>query len=354
MKTYKLFEGKQLLYFGACFIMSLVLSVAGYSQDYTKSYNATYDVAKGADLVIKNKFGKINCQAWDESRVTISVTVKVDASSEEKAQKILNKITVELTGNQNRVEGTTSVGSTGNGDFSIDYQVRMPRWIDLDLNDQFGDIYIDESEGTAKIDLEYGAMGAKSFKGSSTTMTVKFSDITVDYVKDGDIHSEYSDCKIEEAEKLRLFSRFDDLKVDYTGNLVLDSQYDDVTVKGAEEVISVSRFSDLDFGKIMGKFDFDIEYGQLNVDYVGPKFGSGKIRNSFADAGLSFDKASVIDVDAELEFGEMTYPKSSSISHQEINYTTNVYKGKLGSGIATPASLTVDSKNANVKLGFSE
>lgn len=354
MKTHKLFKGKQLLYFGTCFVILLVFSMAGYSQDYTKSYNATYDVVKGAELAIKNKFGKINCQAWDESRVTISVTVTVDASTEEKAQKVLNKITVELTGNQNRVEGTTSVGSINNGDFSIDYQVRMPRWINLDLNDQFGDIYIDESEGTAKIDLEYGALGAKSFKGSSTAMTIKFSDITVDYVKNGDIHAEYSDCKIGEAEKLQLYSRFDDLKVDYAGNLVLDSQYDDATIKAAVEVISVSRFSDLDFGRIMGQFDFDIEYGQLNVDYIGPKFGSGKIRNSFADASLSFDKTSVIDVNAELEFGEMSYPKSSSMNHQEVNYTTNIYKGKLGSGVATPAPLTIDAKNANVKLNFSE
>jgi hypothetical protein len=39
------------------------------AQDFTKTYyNEKYDVDKGANLVIHNKFGDIHCQAWDESR----------------------------------------------------------------------------------------------------------------------------------------------------------------------------------------------------------------------------------------------------------------------------------------------
>lgn len=327
--------------------------LSGIGQEYTKIYDGSYNVDKGAELSIRNKFGKINCLAWDDSKVTIHVTVKVDASSQEKADRVLSKISVELSGTQTKVQGITSVGSISNSDFSIDYDIRMPRWMELDLNNQFGDIYLDETEGDAKINLQYGEMEARSFKGNMTEMSIKFSDAEVDYIRDGNINIEYSDWESEKADNLRFYSRFSDVEAETSGKLVLDSQYDDVTINNAGEIILITRFTDAEIKKINGKFDFDSQYGELVVDYIAPGFTEGKVRNSFSDVRLTFDPKVTINVDAEMQFGELGYPKSASISHQTVNYTTQVYKGKIGSG-TTAGQLTIIGKNANAKISFSE
>ncbi|HOX78596.1 MAG TPA: hypothetical protein PLW31_11225 [Bacteroidales bacterium] len=353
MKTLLFTYRKSLRTIVLLFSVLLLDPLSGTGQEYTKIQDGSYNVVKGAELTIRNKFGKINCLAWDESKVTIHVIVKVNASSQEKADRVLNKINVELSGTQTKVEGITTVGSISNSDFSIDYDIRMPRWMKLDLNNQFGDIYLDETEGDAKINLQYGELEARSFKGNSTEMSVKFSDAEIDYIKDGNINIEYSDWESENADNLRFYSRFSDLEAETSGKLVLDSQYDDVTINSAGEIILITRFTDAEIKKINGKFDFDSQYGELNVEYIAPGFVEGKVRNSFSDVNMTFDPKVNINVDAEMQFGELNYPKSASISHQTENYTTQVYKGKIGSG-TTAGQLTIIGKNANARISFSE
>ena len=324
------------------------------AQEFTKTYQGKYDVDKGANLLIKNKFGDIKCIAWDESSVSIVVTVKVDASSQEKADRVFDKIDVELNGARTQVEGTTEVGSINNADFSINYDIRMPGWINVDLNNQFGDIYIDEIEGLARIRLEYGAMEANAFNGPQTDLMVKFSDAEAGYIKDGVLNIEYSEWKSEGAENFRVFSRFSEVTLEKVANLNLDSQYDEINVESSGAVISVSRFSELGFGRINGDFDFDIEYGELDVEYISAAFKMGKVRNTFAGASLTFDPKASLNLNAEVQFGDLDYPKAISMNHETIGYTTEIYKGKLGMASDTPSQLVINSKNADASINFAE
>jgi hypothetical protein len=325
------------------------------AQDFTKTYQGNYDVDKGANLVIQNKFGNIQCQAWDQSNVSINVTVKVDASSQEKADKVFNKIGVEISGSRTSVQGITTVGNMNNADYSIDYEVRMPRWINIDLDNQFGDIYLDEADGSVKINLEYGAMEANALNGPKTELTIKFSDAEAGYMKDADVKLEYSEWKSKGAENLVLNSRFGEVSIGKVAKLNLDSQYDEVNVESVGQLISVSRFSELEFGKLTGDFDFDIEYGGLEVNYISAEFKVGKIRNSFAEADLTFDPKASMNVNAELEFGDLSYPKgNASLNHVTENYTNNIYKGKIGASASPSSQLTIVSKNSDVSIDFED
>jgi hypothetical protein len=335
-------------------ILFLLPWLAVSAQDFTKTYEKKIDVDKGASLLIKNKFGKVNCMVWEQSTVSITVTVDVEASSQERANRIFDKINVEISGDRARVQGITEVGSISNADFSIDYEVRMPKWIDLDLNNQFGDIYIDAVEGNAQVKLEYGAMEAGAFSGTQTDLMIKFSDAEAGYVKNGTLNIEYSEWQSDGADNLKVITRFSEVNLDKVAVLNLDSQYDEVVVGNAGEVISVSRFSELNFGKIKGSFDFDIEYGELDVEYIAPTFANGKLRNTFAGASLGFDPGASISLDAELQFGDLSFPKALSMNHETVGYTTEIYKGKLGSASGTPSQLRIISKNADVNIDFTE
>lgn len=335
--------------------LSLLPWMAVLAQDFTKTYQGKYDVDKGAGLTIQNKFGEIKCQAWDDSSVSINVTVKVDAPNQEKANKVFEKIGVELTGNRNQVEGITTVGNISNANYSIDYDIRMPRWININLDNQFGDIYIDEVDGTARIDLQYGAMEVEALNGPKTDLTIKFSDVTAGFMKDGSLSLEYSEWKSKGTENLKLTSRFSELTIDKVANLNLDSQYDEIRIGSAGQVISVSRFSGLDISKINGDFDFDIEYGNLDVNYISPSFKTGKVRNSFAEVDLAFDPKVSTSVNAELEFGELSYPGSNvSMNEKTVGYTTHQYNGRIGSAVNPASVLTINSKNADVDIDFEE
>jgi hypothetical protein len=165
---------------------------------------------------------------------------------------------------------------------------------------------------------------------------------------------EYSEWKSEDAGTLKIRTRFSEIEIEEVNNLNLDSQYDEINVGNTAEAVVISRFSDLDFGKISGNFDFDIEYGDLDIDMVAPSFKNGKVRNTFAGASLTFATGVSLMVDAELQFGDLSYPKATSMNHQTVGYTTNIYKGKLGGSSATPAQLRIISKNSDVTIDFED
>jgi len=326
------------------------------AQDFTKTYyQEKYDVDKGASLVIRNKFGEIHCQSWDESSVDITVTVKVDASTQEKANKVFDKIGVQLSGTRIKVEGITTVGSISNANYSIDYDIRMPRWIDIDIDNKFGDIYLDESNGLVKINLEYGAMEANAFNGPKTELTIKFSNAEAGFMKDGTLNIEYGEWKSSGAENLQLYSRFSEISIEKLAKLNIDSQYDEINIGSSGTVISISRFSELEFEKINSDFDFDAEYGDITIHYISPAFKLGKVRNTFAGASLTFDPKASMNISAEMDFGELSYPDShTSLSQETIGYTKNIYKGKIGSAASPTSQLTITTKNADVDIDFEE
>ncbi len=294
----------------------VIAGTAVNAEDFTKTYREKYSVDKGAVLFLQNKFGDIHCQLWDESSVSIEVTVKVDATSQERANKVFEKISVQLSGTPLKVSGVTSVGNISNGEFSIDYSVMMPRWMQMDLDQKFGNIYFDECDGTAKINLEYGSM--------------------------------------EGSENLDIYSRFSEVNAGKSGSVKLDSQYDEIDIEQTAQIISISRFSDLEIGRVDGDFDFDTEYGEVAVDFISAAFKKGNVRNSFAGVSLVFDPKASFSVDAELKFGDLTYPKTNaSLNHQEVNYTTNIYTGRIGTSASPASRLTIKSQNAGASIRFS-
>ena len=325
------------------------------AQDFKKTYQEKYAVDKGATLAIQNKFGDINCQAWDESTVSILVEIKVDASSQEKADRVFDKIKVDLSGSRTKVLGITTVGNINNVDFSIDYEIRMPKWIKLDFDNKFGDIILDKTDGATKINLEYGAMEANALNGPNTDLNIKFSKVEAGFIHDGIIHIEYSELELEEAGNLKIYSRFSELKLEKLAQLNLDSQYDDVNVESSGPVISISRFSDLEFEKVDGDFDFDTEYGEVTLDYITPAFKTGRVRNSFAGVSLNFDPGASMKVNAEMQFGELSYPRgNTSLSQETVGYTKNIYTGRIGTASSPSSQLTINSKNAGVKIDFED
>jgi hypothetical protein len=324
-----------------------------HAENFTKSYKEKYSVQKGAVLALQNKFGDIHCQLWDENAVSINVTITVDASSQERANKVFDKITVQLSGNPSRVTGVTNVGSINNSDFSIDYDIRIPRWMNLDIDNKFGEIFLDEIDGTAKINLEYGAMEVNSLNSNQNTVILKFSDGEAGFIKSGSINIQYGEWETEGSEKLDVYSRFSEITIGKSGSLKVDSQYDEINIGQVGQIISVSRFSDVDAKQITGDFDFDTEYGEVAVDRIAGGFAKGRVRNAFAGVSLGFEPGASFMLNAEMKFGELNYPRgNSSLNHEVVGYTTNIYKGRVGSGSNPSAQLSIDSRNADVTVRF--
>jgi hypothetical protein len=278
----------------------------------------------------------------------------VNASSQERANKVFDRISVEVTGNRSKVSGMTQLGnmSFNNIEFSIDYYIMMPKSLGVDIHNSFGEIFVEEVDGPAQINLEYGEMDVMAFNGPSTEITLKFSEGSLDYMKDGEINIEYGEFDIEGGNNLEIRSQFSELTVEKSESIILDSQYDDLSFGVTGNMDIIGRFSDIEVDKLNGNFMLDLQYGAFDADYIFPEFTNGSISAAFTEVSLTFDPQTSFQVDAEMKFCSLSYPSGSSVSHKEEGYVTNLYKGIVGSDESTSAKLEIDSKNGDVYISF--
>ena len=324
------------------------------AEEFKKQIDRTFEVNKNATLDLTNKFGDVHCQVWGDKKVSVKVEITVKAPNQEKANKIFDRIGVEIIGSPDRVTGVTEVGnmSFSNTEFSIDYYVMMPKSLNLELNNSFGEIFVEEVDGTAKINMEYGEMEVNALNGPNSEITVKFGEASIDYLKDGKINIEYGELDSKGANNLDIYSRFSELNIDKAESVVLDSQYDEINFGSTGRMEVVSRFSGIEIGKLNGNFNVDSQYGSFDAGYIYPGFTEGKIKVAFTGVTLTFDPKASFQVDAEIKFGSLSYPDNSSVNHKEEGYVTNLYKGTVGSNKSASARLTIDSQNGDVDLSY--
>jgi len=337
-------------------LVLVLLTAAGAmakSDEVERKMKEKYQVNEDALLVVQNKYGSIHCHNWNENAIEIEVTITVEARNEEKAQKIMNRIGVSISGSADKVKCVTSLdgGSFNNVEFSIDYEIMMPASVRIDLVNKFGDLYVDEVNGEASIDLSYGDLEVAALNNPNNTIEMKFSDGEFGYIANGDVKVSYGEVEIDGADQLDITSNFSELDLGKFAKLDMNSQYDDISIEKTGPVSFTGSFTDMEIEALHGNFKIDSQYGDVQINYVDGDFTKGEVYNSFADVYLTFAEGAAFTIDAEAKFGDLYYPESrASISHKELGYTTNIYKGTYGAKSSNAATLKIRSKNSSVTI----
>lgn len=326
-------------------------------EDYSKKITKSFVVNGDAQLVVFNKYGKVYCENWTKNEVSVEVTITVEATSEDKANKIFNKIGIDITGNPSMVRAETSIESgafnKGSTELSIDYKIQFPKSMSVDIDNKFGDIFIDEVDGKARIDLGYGMVKVKKLNNSSNNLDIKFSEGNFGYVNRAEMDVKYTELTIDEANELIADTRFSELEFVKVGKVVLDSGYDEITVGDVNDMETEASFSEINIASLTERLVAESGYGDITVRNVGKGFSLIDIDNNFADTKLWFDVAASFSVDVNMKMGDFYFPKSNSnVTSQELSFTSHKYKGTIGSGSNITSKVVIVAGNADVKIDF--
>ncbi|MFH1118878.1 MAG: hypothetical protein V1775_03590 [Bacteroidota bacterium] len=320
----------------------------------TKSMKKEFVVGQDVRLNIETSFGKVHCNVWDKNQMTIDVLVTADARSDKDAQRLLDQITPEITGNSSLVEIKTIIGNTGsNGkskSFSIDYTINMPRSTTLTAENRFGDLFIDESTGPVKIDIEYGNLTINRLSNPSSSITLKFSNGTIHNAGDVNFNLQYSTLNNNTASDIRSKTRFSTLDLGSLSSAVLDSEYDTYTVEKIREINGSGKFSSLKIDRLEQKIDMNVEYGGLEIKSVSPSFSIINIIASFNGISLEIPSDASYRLNADMSFGECRIPKGSAVTVTEKSHTSRSIIGIVGSSKNPAAKVNIKGRNADIDL----
>lgn len=336
------------------FLFLMAASVMLFGQELSKNYSESFEVNEDVKLTLRNKYGNLTIEAWDKNQVTIDVEITVDARNQKDSQRILDKISVEMSGSSTSVSAKTEFGGNlncKNCEFSIDYNIKMPMKTMLDLKNEFGNAYISDIEGMSSVDVRYGNLEMGKVLGKDSQIQVKFGNGEIDYLKSGNVQIEYGNFELGKAEYLSIDTKFSGVEIGEVSELNMDSEYDGLEIGSVDILQLDAAFTGMEIGEIFTKAEIESSYGGIEIDRVAGGFSLIDIETEFGGVELSVSSTASYKLVGEANFGEIDFNKSEVeiITMKEESFNMEV-EAFVGDDRSSTSIVKLKAKNCDIEI----
>ncbi len=345
---------------------TMVLAKTPFNNDFKgrytkeKTIKKQYNVNADALLKITNSYGNLKITSWNENRVEITVIITTNGDNEEKVAKQLDEIDVSFDASPQMVTAETRIGkqnqswwsswtsgnSNNNVNMEINYIIRMPVTNAVDLNNDYGGIYLDKLKGKASISCDYGHMELGELLADNNFLSFDYTNnSTIGYMKSGKINADYSTFTLEKAETIELNadytkSTFNALKTlnfacDY-GTLSADQIG---SIKGRGDYLSVR------LGSVSGNVDLNADYGSIKIEKLTAAAGNVSIQTDYAGIRLGYAPDYHFNFTISLQYAGLSGEEDFDIVTKRIESSDKYYKGNYGGANAA------NTVNINTEYG---
>jgi hypothetical protein len=279
-----------------------------------KTYSKTYSVSNSERVSFDNRFGEIKINTWDKNEVKVDITMIGKANSEEVAQEVLDRISIEDGKNSSGVYFKTKIAENknwprgekyNNTGFSINYVIYMPSRNPLTVENEFGKTIIPDYSGEITVNQKFGTLIAGKL-GNVKKVHVEFSGgTTIESINGGELDIRFSRSQINKLEgKVKAhFEHNGGTKIGIDNSLTELSIKNNFTQLYIDAARNLSASFDVhtNFSELENKSSFSIKKEDEDEDRRGPKFdhdysgksGSGnipiKIKSEFGEVTLGHD-----------------------------------------------------------------
>ncbi len=342
--------------------------------EYTKSYAKEFDVNKSDKFKVENRYGKVDIKTWGESRVKVDVLVTVNARSKEAADEMLDRINIifdqgagitsAITEIADKKSSWSSWWSGGSGDdFKIDYTIKIPKEHSLDLSNKYGHSYLTDIDGSADFSIKYGDLYAQNV-GKAVSIFLGYGTANLGNLKSVDGNVKYGKFNMENSGDIKMECKYSKLTFGEVGNMDIISGYDNIDIISAGDVNFSGKYGDLDIGNskrvnVESKYTsvgiqncagggrFNLSYGGLRIDELGPDFGSLEVEGSYSGIKVHVHPSASFTLDAKARYAGIKYPDNLDIRRDVKQSNTHEISGQLGSG---SGKINIDSNYGSISV----
>jgi hypothetical protein len=328
----------------------------------SKTIHKEYSVNSDALLKINNRYGNVDITSWDENRIVFEIEITVSGNNEDKVLSKLDGIHVDFDANKHEVYAKTKInknkssswfswGSFNNNlSYKINYKVKMPKSNNLTIYNDYGSIYLNELDGEANINCDYGKIIIGSLNNENNTITTDYSNhSTIEFINGGKIDADYSKFTVGAAKNILLDADYTTSNFENIENLKFNCDYGSIKVDKANYIEGDGDYLSMRFGKIYKKIELDADYGSIRIAAMQNNFESVKIDSDYTGIKIGMDKDAACSVEVDLSYaglnadGDFTFPKKN------VKSTSKYYKG-YHKDQNNNATIQIDSDYGSVKL----
>jgi hypothetical protein len=291
-----------------------------------KTYSKSYNVSGNEKISLDNKFGEIKVSTWSKNEVKVDITIIASSATDERAQHLLDLISIEdgksangvffKTNRKNDEKKAAEKNDYKNEKTETNYQVYLPAGNPLSVSNQFGATILPDINGELEVSSKFGAFtggnltNVKSLTvefGTALVETIKGSDVTIKFSRaiinklDGAVNAKFEHCSgiklgIENSLKaLTIKNNFTTLYLDVNKNLSADFNIN------------------THFGELSNSTAFNINESSGNENKKGPRFT--KVYSGKAGSGAT-------DIKVKAEFSKIVIGHNLTMNLKEDKKTT--------------------------------
>ncbi len=343
-------------------------SLSAQSDSEIRNFIKTIAVDKETSLEISNKYGTIQVTPWNKDSVFIRAEVKAFASNQSRLTKMFDGITINFTDSKYLVRANTDFTQNINMLFEsfkgmtsklisydsrveINYYVSMPEYINLKIENKYGDIYMENISGEFYVSLSNGSFKANSL-GKGSIITLTFCDATINSVVSGKIDASFSEISIGETQDLSINSISSRFDIKRAGTIRVDSRKDKFFLSDVEALSGTSYFTDYNVRNLKRNLDLSTRYGTINTDVIEKGFESVNINSGYTDISLGFDQAASYNLEIRQLNSFLVLPdRNIKTERKVLNDDKKEYMtfGTIGRNPGS-AKVKIDASRGNIYL----
>lgn len=310
-------------------ILLLLIPFMGFSNDDSfitkqKNIKKTYIVNSNAGIDINNKYGNISVTTWDEDKIDLDITIKVDGPNENWVNERLNSIDVDITALKGMVSAVTKLGNSSlkskgsHNSFEINYVIKIPKNGSIKLINKYGNINIPNAESSTDIDCKYGKVTLGKLNGVTNQISIAYcQNSSIDYVKSGNIDARYSGLKINDSGNLNLNANYTDVNLGDGQNIKSDCNYGTLKFQKVNSLNGSGNYLTLIIGEISSNFSYDTNYSKINIGTMNEKAGNININSGYTDISIGYLPNYAFDFDISARYSNIKHDNTLEISTSE-------------------------------------
>lgn len=158
----------------------LIFGCLGLLQAATvsKEFRKTFDFRPGGEIGVRNVNGNISVEPWNRESVEVYAEIEVKAGSHRDAEKFMEHVKIITEHRNGRLQVEVDYPRIKGGDgildwvfrrkpqVKVEFWIRVPSRVDLELKSVNGGIEVSDVEGRAKFGTTNGRIDAEGMRGS--------------------------------------------------------------------------------------------------------------------------------------------------------------------------------------------
>ena len=350
-----------------------VETITKEDQQFTKTFNKTFNVSAKHLVVLSNKYGKVDVKTGSGNQVVVNVTITVETSSDKSAQKVFDRINIAFSEGPDFVKAETDIESqsgininwgNNSSDYHIDYDVTMPAGNMLDVSNKYGNTHVAALTNWVKMEQKYGdfridAAGSMSIAlayGGGTigqvnglSGTVSYGKLSAKGTKDIDLKTKYSEFKFDKVSTMNLQSAYDDYEVNDVNTIKIDSKYGDFSIGNVNNISVASAYTDFKIKQIESYAAMKTSYGDVKIDDVKNGFNSLDFNGNYTDYTVGVGPSVSYQLDVKASYGDVRKPSSLKTSVEKEKGSSLEIIGVVGDA-NTKSTMKVRLNYGDLKL----